>query len=202
MLGEGVTKLTILPLFPQYSGTTVGAIFDGVAEYFNKTDKIVDLCFIPSFHTHPAYISYFADGIKAAVAEHGLDGVLFSYHNIPLAYVQDGDQYPTECQQTTKLIMERVGDVSHVLAYQSVFGRDEWMSPKTEEIIKNLPIKGIKRLLVVAPGFVADNLETILELNIEAREDFIKAGGEKFIYLPTFNADRRLAEILCSIAGV
>ncbi|MCL2235498.1 MAG: ferrochelatase [Defluviitaleaceae bacterium] len=199
LLKEGVTNLTIVPLFPQYSGTTVGPIFDTVSEYFRKTDKIINLQFIASFHTRQSYIDYFAKRIKSAVAKNNLDGILFSFHNIPSAYVKDGDRYPKECEETTKLIMEQVGDVNHVLAYQSVFGHDEWMEPQTEKIIKELPAKGIKRLLVVAPGFVADNLETILELDVEAREEFMNAGGEKFVYLPTFNADKELAEIITDL---
>ncbi|MCL2169522.1 MAG: ferrochelatase [Defluviitaleaceae bacterium] len=193
LIAKGVTKLTVIPLFPQYSGTTVGSIFDATCDYFVKTDKVVDIRFATSYHTQPDYIAYFAGKIKTYT---DFDAVLFSYHNIPKAYAEAGDRYPHECAETTRLIMEQVGEMPHFQCFQSTFGHDEWLSPKTDETLKVLPEKGIKKLLVVAPGFLADNLETLLEIGVEGRKLFMEAGGEEFVYLPTFNDDPALAGIL------
>ncbi|MCL2618391.1 MAG: ferrochelatase [Defluviitaleaceae bacterium] len=196
MLDAGVRKLTVIPLYPQYSSSTTGSVFDAVAKHFTGSERIIDLRFVASFGEHPAYITYFADRIRQTVRELGLDGVLFSYHNIPQSYVTDGDRYPFECERTTGLIMQQAGDIPHFMAYQSVFGRGLWMLPTTDHLLRTLPQKGVKRLLVAAPGFVADNIETIWELGAEGRETFLRHGGEKYAYLPTFNKDSELAVIL------
>ena len=164
--------------------------------FFAKTDKIVDIRFVTSFYRNEAYIKYFADKIKKKLANNNFDGILFSYHGIPQAYADDGDRYPYECEETTRLIMAQLSDMPHFHCYQSTYGRDKWLSPKTEEIVHELPKKGIKRLLVLAPGFLADNLETLLELKDEARTAFMEAGGDNFYYISTFNSDIELANIL------
>lgn len=200
MLAVGVDDLTIIPLYPQYSGTTVGSVFDDVMSYFIKNDKIVHLHFIRSFYDHPLYIRYFAEKIKKQLAKESVDALLFSYHGIPVSYVADGDPYPTECTKTTDLIMEQVGNVPFYQSFQSKFGPSEWLTPATDATLKEFPKKKIKKVLVIAPGFVADCLETIEELEQENRGYFMENGGETFTYLRPFNADKELAEILKTIS--
>ena len=200
LLAAGVDDLTILPLYPQYSGTTVGSVFDDVMQYFIKSDKIVDLHFIHSFYDHPLYISYFADKIKARLAAESFDALVFTYHGVPVSYVTDGDPYPQECTKTTELIMEQVGAVRYYQTFQSKFGPDEWLTPATDDTMKELLEQGVKKVLVIAPGFVADCLETIEELESENKSYFIDNGGEVFGYLPPFNDDPALAEILKQLA--
>ncbi|WP_261807392.1 ferrochelatase [Lapidilactobacillus luobeiensis] len=199
MLAQGVTDLTVIPLYPQYSGTTVGSIFDEVISFFHKTDRIVDLHFIRSFYDEPHYLDYFANKLKARLAQERFDAILFSYHGIPVAYVKDGDHYPEECQATTAGIMARVGDFPYFQTFQSRFGPDEWLTPATDATLKALPAQGVKKILVVAPGFIADCLETIHEIEVENREYFLSSGGEKFTYLPTFNDDPALTEVLAAL---
>ncbi|WP_251422875.1 MULTISPECIES: ferrochelatase [Lactococcus] len=200
LLNKGVEELTVLPMYPQYSGTTVGSVFDSVMNYFLKKDNIVDLSFIRSFYQEPLYIKYFADKIKNALAkETDIEALIFSYHGIPLSYVTDGDTYPEECTETTRLIMEEIGDFPHYQTYQSKFGPAEWLTPATDDTLKKLPGQGVKKVLIVAPGFVVDCLETLEELEEENRTYFLENGGEKYIYLPPFNDDKAFAELVKEI---
>lgn len=104
--------------------------------------------------------------------ESPIDAIVFSYHGIPVSYVKDGDNYPEECTKTTKLIMDKLGDIPYYQTYQSKFGPSEWLKPATDDTLKKLPSKGIKNILIVAPGFVVDCLETIEELEHENRNYF------------------------------
>lgn len=200
LLSKGVEDLTVFPMYPQYSGTTVGSVFDSVMNYFLKKDNIIDLKFIRSFYKEPLYIKYFAEKIKDALAkEPDIEAVVFSYHGIPVSYVNDGDSYPEECTKTTRLIIEELGDFPHYQTYQSKFGPAEWLTPATENTLKKLPENGVKKILIVAPGFVVDCLETIEELEEENKAYFLDNGGEKYTYLPPFNADMAFAELVKEI---
>ena len=201
LLSKGVEELTVLPMYPQYSGTTVGSVFDSVMNFFLKKDHIVDLKFIRSFYKEPLYINYFAQKIKETlVKEEDIEAVVFSYHGIPLSYVTDGDTYPEECTETTRLIMEELGDFPHYQTYQSKFGPAEWLTPATDDTLKKLPGQGVKKILIVAPGFVVDCLETIEELEEENKEYFLENGGEKYVYVSPFNEDMAFAELVKEIA--
>lgn len=199
LLAEGVKDLTILPLYPQYSGTTVGSVFDEVMKYFLKNDKIIDLHFIHSFHAHPAYISYYAEKIKRHLAQKPVDALLFSYHGIPLSYHKEGDPYAEECGRTTELIMKEVGDLPFYQTFQSKFGPQKWLKPATDETMKELPAKGVKKLMVITPGFVADCLETLAEIEVENRDYFMENGGEVFDYVHPFNDDEKFADLLAEL---
>ena len=207
LLDRGVQHLTILPLYPQYSGTTTGSIFDDVSSVFTKKDNIIDLRFISRFYKHEGYIDYFANKIKLALEEKQksdevVQGILFSYQNIPQEYVDNGDSYASECIHTTELIMEKIKDtfkLESFTAYRHVSGHQRWMTPKTNETIKNLPKEGIKNLIVVAPGFVSDGVDTIPEMEGENKECFLEAGGESFTYIHAMNKDMELAHILVDV---
>ncbi|MFD2728696.1 ferrochelatase [Enterococcus camelliae] len=191
--------LTIVPLYPQYSGTTVGSIFDTVAQYFLKSDKIVNFTFFRSYYSHPIYINYYVKKIKAAIAESPVDGILFSYHGIPERYEKDGDNYRMECQKTTDLIVEQLPELATYLSFQSKFGPGKWLQPATSDCLQALPSEGVKRILVVAPGFVVDCLETIEELGDENRHYFLNAGGVEYRYLAPFNADKELGDLIIDL---
>ncbi|EKK0958038.1 ferrochelatase, partial [Enterococcus faecalis] len=169
LLSKEIEELNVIPMYPQYSGTTVGSVFDSVMNYFIKSDRIVDIKFIRSFYNNPQYIDYFSKKINEALNESPIDAIVFSYHGIPMSYVKDGDNYPKECTKTTKLIMDKLGDIRYYQTYQSKFGPSEWLKPATDDTLKKLPSKGIKNILIVAPGFVVDCLETIEELEHENR---------------------------------
>ena len=186
LLSKEIEELNVIPMYPQYSGTTVGSVFDSVMNYFIKSDRIVDIKFIRSFYNNPQYIDYFSKKINEALNESPIDAIVFSYHGIPMSYVKDGDNYPKECTKTTKLIMDKLGDIRYYQTYQSKFGPSEWLKPATDDTLKKLPSKGIKNILIVAPGFVVDCLETIEELEHENRNYFLENGGEStnmFIHL-------------------
>ncbi|EPI38418.1 ferrochelatase [Enterococcus faecalis LA3B-2] len=174
LLSKEIEELNVIPMYPQYSGTTVGSVFDSVMNYFIKSDRIVDIKFIRSFYNNPQYIDYFSKKINEALNESPIDAIVFSYHGIPMSYVKDGDNYPKECTKTTKLIMDKLGDIRYYQTYQSKFGPSEWLKPATDDTLKKLPSKGIKNILIVAPGFVVDCLETIEELEHENRNYFFR----------------------------
>ncbi|EGO8315366.1 ferrochelatase, partial [Enterococcus faecalis] len=189
LLSKEIEELNVIPMYPQYSGTTVGSVFDSVMNYFIKSDRIVDIKFIRSFYNNPQYIDYFSKKINEALNESPIDAIVFSYHGIPMSYVKDGDNYPKECTKTTKLIMDKLGDIRYYQTYQSKFGPSEWLKPATDDTLKKLPSKGIKNILIVAPGFVVDCLETIEELEHENRNYFLENGGEVYKYVHPFNGD-------------
>lgn len=200
LLKKGVEYVTIIPMYPQYSGSTVGSVFDRVMRYFIGTDNIIDIRFIRSYYNNELYTSYYAEKIKESLSRHDIDKIVLSYHGIPVSYVEDGDTYPKECEVTTQKIMGKVGsDVPFVQTYQSKFGPNEWLTPATDTTLKELPHQGVKKVLVVAPGFVVDCLETIEELEEENNGYFLENGGTEFIYLPPFNADKTFADIVKEI---
>ena len=143
LLSKEIEELNVIPMYPQYSGTTVGSVFDSVMNYFIKSDRIVDIKFIRSFYNNPQYIGYFSKKINEALNESPIDAIVFSYHGIPMSYVKDGDNYPEECTKTTKLIMDKLGDIPYYQTYQSKFGPSEWLKPATDDTLKKLPSKYI-----------------------------------------------------------
>lgn len=202
LLSKEIEELNVIPMYPQYSGTTVGSVFDSVMNYFIKSDRIVDIKFIRSFYNNPQYIGYFSKKINEALNESSIDAIVFSYHGIPMSYVKDGDNYPEECTKTTKLIMDKLGDIPYYQTYQSKFGPSEWLKPATDDTLKKLPSKGIKNILIVAPGFVVDCLETIEELEHENRNYFLENGGEVYKYVPPFNGDIEFAKLVKDIISL
>ncbi len=202
LLSKEIEELNVIPMYPQYSGTTVGSVFDSVMNYFIKSDRIVDIKFIRSFYNNPQYIGYFSKKINEALNESPIDAIVFSYHGIPISYVKDGDNYPEECTKTTKLIMNKLGDIPYYQTYQSKFGPSEWLKPATDDTLKKLPSKGIKNILIVAPGFVVDCLETIEELEHENRNYFLENGGEVYKYVPPFNGDIEFAKLVRDIISL
>ncbi|NSO08762.1 ferrochelatase [Enterococcus faecalis] len=202
LLSKEIEELNVIPMYPQYSGTTVGSVFDSVMNYFIKSDRIVDIKFIRSFYNNPQYIGYFSKKINEALNESPIDAIVFSYHGIPMSYVKYGDNYPEECTKTTKLIMDKLGDIPYYQTYQSKFGPSEWLKPATDDTLKKLPSKGIKNILIVAPGFVVDCLETIEELEHENRNYFLENGGEFYKYVHPFNGDIEFAKLVKDIISL
>ncbi|MDU3485677.1 MAG: ferrochelatase [Enterococcus faecalis] len=202
LLSKEIEELNVIPMYPQYSGTTVGSVFDSVMNYFIKSDRIVDIKFIRSFYNNPQYIDKKKKKINEALNESPIDAIVFSYHGIPMSYVKDGDNYPKECTKTTKLIMDKLGDIRYYQTYQSKFGPSEWLKPATDDTLKKLPSKGIKNILIVAPGFVVDCLETIEELEHENRNYFLENGGEVYKYVHPFNGDIEFAKLVKDIISL
>ena len=191
MLERGVRKLLVLPLYPQYSGATTGSTFDALAANFTRRRWLPELRMINHYHDHPAYISAIADSITAFRAQHGsADVLLFSYHGVPQRYLDEGDPYHCECLKTSRLVAAQLGLQEHEYktTFQSRFGREEWLKPYTDAVLKDLPAQGTKAVQVISPGFAADCLETLEELAVENREYFMAAGGEHYQYIPCLNS--------------
>ncbi|WP_278351203.1 ferrochelatase, partial [Marinobacter nauticus] len=191
MQEQGVRKLLVLPLYPQYSASTSASTFDAIAKDFSKRRWLPDFRFISHYPDYPPYIEAMARHIEAHWANHGRNQKLvFSYHGVPLKYLTKGDPYHCECHKTSRLLAERLGlsKEDYMTTFQSRFGKEEWLKPYTDETLKSLPGKGVKSIDVFCPGFSSDCLETIEEIDEENREYFMEAGGEGFSYITALNA--------------
>lgn len=196
----GVTDLTVIPLYPQFSVTTVAPIYDQVAKHFMHAQAMPNLHFVSAYYQHPDYVAALAAQIKHALAKQHYDRIVFSYHGIPAKYVTAGDPYLKQCTATTQQVMALVGAVPYSQTFQSKFGPGEWLTPATDETLRSLPQKGTKSVLVLTPGFVADCLETLEEIDQENRRYFEANGGEQFTYLHPFNASSTFTQLLAKLA--
>lgn len=202
LFDRGVRKLMVLPMYPQYSGPTGGSTFDAIAADFSKRRWLPDLQFVASYHDQPGYIAAVADSIRAHWETHGRsEKLLFSYHGEPRRYLDDGDPYHCQCHKTTRLIAESLGlaDGEYLSAFQSRFGREEWLKPYTDETLRELAGDGVRSVQVVCPGFSADCLETIEEIGEENRDYFLEAGGTRYEYIPCLNASPAHLDFLCEL---
>lgn len=183
-------KIIVLPLYPQYSATTTGSTFDAVADVLKTWRNIPELHMIKHYHDDPAYIAAIADSINRYWQEKQRpQKILFSFHGLPQSYFDAGDPYYCECHRTAKLVAKKLALENHdwQLTFQSRFGFKPWLKPYTDKTLKKLVRSGIKDVNVICPGFSADCLETLEEINIKNRDIFIKAGGQRFDYIPALN---------------
>jgi len=202
MQQQGVRKLLVLPLYPQYSASTSASTFDAIANDFARRRWLPDLRFISHYPDFPPYIEAMARHIEAHWANHGRHQMLvLSYHGVPLKYLTRGDPYHCECHKTSRLLAERLGlsKEDYITTFQSRFGREEWLKPYTDETLKSLPGKGIKSIDVFCPGFSSDCLETIEEIDEENGEYFMEAGGAGFSYITALNATAGHIEALVKL---
>lgn len=199
---QNVRDIIVLPLYPQYAGATTGSTFDAIAKTFTKLRWVPELQFINGYHKSEGYLDALCTTIKRHIEQHGQpDKFVFSYHGTPERYLKNGDPYHCFCHQTTRLVREKLGfDESQVMTtFQSRFGREPWLQPYTDKTLEQLPEDGVKHVAVICPGFSSDCLETIEEINMEARESFIESGGEQFHYIPCLNDDPVHIDALVSI---
>jgi len=197
-----VRHITVLPLYPQYSGATTGSTFDALAKTFSKLRWVPELHFINGYHQSEAYIDALCASISRHIEQQGRpDKFIFSYHGTPQRYLNNGDPYHCFCHQTTRLVRERMGlDEDQALTtFQSRFGREPWLQPYTDKTLQALPADGVKHIAVICPGFASDCLETIEEINREGRKIFTDAGGEQFHYIPCLNDNPAHIEALANI---
>ncbi|MGX5174865.1 ferrochelatase [Aliikangiella sp. IMCC44653] len=193
MMANGVTKLLVVPLYPQYSGSTSGSTFDAIASDFTQRRVIPDFRFVSHYHDYPPYIEALANKIVSFRRQHGeSEKLIFSYHGIPKRYLTNGDPYHCECYKTSRLVAEKLGLNSdqYITTFQSRFGKEEWLKPYTDHSLAALAKSGVKSVQVVCPGFSADCLETIEEIAIENRDVFLNEGGQSFEYIEALNSDQ------------
>lgn len=187
---QGINRIVILPLYPQYAGATVGSTFDAVAAEIGSWRWIPELHFINGYHDHPLYIQALADSVRAHMEAHGRpERLVFSYHGMPQRYFDQGDPYYCFCQKTSRRVAESLGleKDTYITSFQSQFGREAWIQPYTSETLQKLAKEGIKKVAVICPGFSADCLETIEEIGEENRQVFCAAGGAEYHYIPALN---------------
>lgn len=199
LLAQGVTKLVVLPLYPQYSCSTSAAVWDAVARILKGYRRLPSVSFIRDYAEHPAYISALQQSVERSFVQHGKpDRLILSFHGIPKRYARLGDDYPQRCEDTSRALRGKlVLPAEHIMmTYQSRFGREPWLTPYTDETLKSLPAQGIKHIQLICPGFSADCLETLEEIKEQNREIFMHAGGEKFEYIPALNDDEGHIDLL------
>ncbi len=186
LIKQGVEKIIVLPLYPQYSSTTTASVFDAFARGLALQKRVVPFEFIHNYHNDPLYIKALANTVKLDQDEL----LLFSFHGIPARYETEGDFYADQCRETARLVAQELGlnENQWFLSFQSRFGKEEWLKPYTDETLMGFPAKNIKKVAVICPGFSADCLETIEEIAEENRENFEHAGGEHYRYIPALNA--------------
>lgn len=198
----GARRLVVLPMYPQYSGTTTASVFDAVTQRLQRTRWIPETRFVNQYCDSPAFVRALADSVRESWAEHGRGELLVtSYHGIPKRYLTSGDPYHCLCHKTTRLLAEELGlgpDKVRVV-FQSRVGREEWLRPYCDETMKELPGEGITSIDVLSPAFSADCLETIEEISGENREYFEEHGGERFVYIPCLNDRPDHVGFLCDL---
>jgi ferrochelatase len=188
---QGVRRLIVLPLYPQYSGSTTASVFDRVTRRLQRWRWVPELRFIGSYHDDAAYL----DAVASSIEEHWRASsskryLLFSFHGVPRRYLLAGDPYHCQCQKTARLVARRLAldDNDWSVSFQSQVGREEWLRPYTDDRLLEFARTGPKRLTVVCPGFATDCLETLEEIALRNRQLFLEAGGEAYDYVPALNA--------------
>lgn len=202
LAAENVRQLLVLPLYPQYCSSTTGSVFDRAAQVLKRSRWLPETRFVNDYFDDAGYIEALALKIERywdAIGERS--HLLFSYHGIPAVYVAEGDPYQYQAETTTRLVARRLGlkpaEFSH--CYQSRFGSVVWLQPYTEDKLKALRKRGIDKLTVVSPSFAVDCLETIEEVAMEYKEQFLDLGGEQFELVPCLNDDDAHAEFLAAL---
>jgi ferrochelatase len=200
---EGATRILVLPLYPQYSATTTASIVDAVCAWAGRIRALPELRFVNRYHDDPGYIQALAARIRDAWATRGRpDKLVLSFHGIPQRAIALGDPYQSECETTARLLVEALQlDANQVVVtFQSRLGRAAWLQPYTEPTLIALAKQGVKRVDVACPGFTSDCLETLEEIDQEARAAFLSAGGQEFNYIPCLNDRHDWIAALSAIA--
>ena len=205
MKAQQCSRILLLPLYPQYSASTTATAVDAAFLSLLEMRNQPALRSVRSFHDHPGYIAALARSARDYWARNGRpDVLLMSFHGVPRAALDMGDPYHCECQATGRLLAQALGlrEEQYRVTFQSRFGRAEWLKPYTASTLAELGKRGTRRVDVICPGFVSDCLETLEEIAIEGKSEFLRAGGRKFHYLPCLNERddwiQALAEIVAS----
>jgi protoporphyrin/coproporphyrin ferrochelatase len=203
LMSRGCERILVMPLYPQYAAATTATAFDAIARVWAGLRRQPTLRFLPPYFDDPAYIDALAATLRAGVAALDFEPevMLASFHGLPQAQIDAGDPYKAQCEASWRLLREAMGVSERQLrlCFQSRFGRAKWIEPYTAEVVTALARDGVKRLVVITPGFSADCLETIEEIGVEMRNAYLREGGEKFARIPCLNDGEegmRLLEIL------
>ena len=185
----GCENLVLLPLYPQYAAATTATVCDEVYRTLMKMRWQPSLKIIPHYESVPLYIDALVNSINKKIKELTWkpDLIIASYHGIPKKYFDKGDPYHCYCHKTTRLISEKFNSIKIKTTFQSRFGPQEWLQPYTDKTLENLPKEGVKNVLTICPGFASDCVETLEEIQIQAKESFLNSGGENFDMVPCLN---------------
>jgi protoporphyrin/coproporphyrin ferrochelatase len=203
LAAAGATRILVLPLYPQYSAATGGSVFDKAAEWGQHQRWVPSLRFVDAYHDHEGYVAALAETLQAHWRRHGrAERLVLSFHGMPARTLTLGDPYFCHCQKTARLLAERLqlDPAQVIVSFQSRFGRARWLEPYTEPTLHKLAAEGVKSVDVMCPGFVADCLETLEEIAMEARAAFTAAGGQDFRYVPCLNVEPRWIDALADLA--
>ena len=198
----GAQRVLVLPLFPQYSGTTNAATYDQVGEALRAWRHVPELHLLPDYCTDARYIAGLADTVGAHRAQRGAgEHLLMTFHGIPKSYVDLGDPYRRKCELTARALAAALGlaEDAWSISFQSRVGTAEWLRPYTDDVIVALAKRGIRTLDTVCPGFAVDCLETIDEIGHECDEAFRAAGGSELRYIPALNAGAAQVNLIESL---
>ncbi|MGS0679834.1 ferrochelatase [Shewanella sp. 125m-7] len=199
---QGVEKIFVLPLYAQYSCSTVAPVYDAIAELLKSERNIPEMRINKQYFDHPAYIKALATSVKAHWQVKGQAQVLLmSFHGVPLRYVTEGDPYQAQCQKTAELLALELGLSSDQwrICFQSQFGKEEWIKPATDELLESLPKQGVKSVDIMCPAFSCDCLETLEEISQEGKQDFLAASGERYEFIDCLNDSAAHIELLANI---
>ena len=203
MRAEGATRVLVLPLYPQYAAATTASVSDKVSEWARQSRRVPEFRFVGEYHDDPGYIAALAARLQSHWQTHGrADKLVLSFHGVPERSLRLGDPYHCQCHKTARLLAARLGLTGDemVVTFQSRFGKAKWLEPYTEPTLRALAAQGVKSVDVMCPGFVADCLETLEEISLEARDAFIESGGEAFRYVPCLNDDPAWIAALADLA--
>ena len=195
-------KIFILPLYPQYAGSSTGSVFDAVSAELGRWRWVPTIRFLTDYHADELYIGALAKSVQTYWATHGRGNhLLISFHGTPKASLLHGDPYHCQCQATARLLAERlkISESDWSTGFQSRFGWNEWLQPYTTDRLRKLGGEGLKRVDVVCPGFAVDCLETLEEIELQYDKEFIKAGGGSLRYIPALNDSPDHIEMLTSL---
>ena len=200
---DGVTRILVLPLYPQYAAATTASAFDAVYAWAATARRVPELRFVNQYHDDAGYIAALSRRIENHWMTHGRpDTLVLSFHGVPERTLHLGDPYHCQCRKTARLLAERLSlkPAQVVVTFQSRFGKAKWLQPYSEPTLVKLAQQGVKRVDVACPGFVADCLETLEEIAQEARAAFLGAGGAEFRYIECLNDQPEWMAALSAIA--
>ena len=200
---DGATRILVLPLYPQYAAATTASAIDAVCAWAGRVRRLPELRFVNHYHDDPGYIEALARGLESHWQTHGRgERLVLSFHGVPERTLRLGDPYHCECHKTARLLTERLSLPAErvLVTFQSRFGKARWLQPYTEPTLVDLARRGVRSVDVACPGFAADCLETLEEIDQEARAAFLTAGGEQFHYVPCLNDSHPWIAALSAIA--
>ncbi len=193
LMSQGCDRILIVPLYPQYAAPTTATACDHAFRALMRMRWQPAIRVAPAWYDDPAYIEALATSMRRHLAklDFAPERIIITFHGMPEKYLQQGDPYHCQCQKTSRLLRAALGwdEERWLTTFQSRFGNDVWLQPYTDETVKRLAREGVRRLALMAPGFTADCLETLEELDVENRHYFMENGGEKYAYLPALNDD-------------